>query len=40
MACLGMLGDKSDLALLKVSESSTDIRLRMASQAAIKKLSM
>lgn len=39
MACLGLLGDKSDLQLLKDSQASTDLRLRTASQAAIKKLS-
>ena len=39
MACLGMLGDKTDVELLKASESSTDIRLRTAAQAAIKQLS-
>ena len=38
MACLGMLGNKADLTLLKVSESSTDVRLRTAAQAAILKL--
>ena len=40
MACLGMLGDKSDLELLKASESSTDVRLSTAAQAAIKRLSV
>ena len=39
MACLGMLGDKSDLALLKVAESSTDIRLKTAAQTASQRLS-
>ena len=39
MACLGTLGDKSDLELLKASGGSADVRLRTASQAAIKKLS-
>jgi len=38
MACLGMLGNQSDLELLKASEFSTDIRLRTAAQAAMKKL--
>jgi hypothetical protein len=38
MACLGMLGDKSDLELLKKSEISTDIRLRTVAQAAISRL--
>ena len=38
MACLGMLGDKSDLELLKQSEFSTDIRLRTAAQVAISRL--
>lgn len=38
MACLGMLGDKSDIGMLKASESSTDIRLKTAAQVALKKL--
>jgi hypothetical protein len=39
MACLGMLGDKSDLEMLKKAELSPDIRLKTASQTAIKRLS-
>jgi hypothetical protein len=38
LACVGFLGDQSDLAALRALESNSDIRLRTAAQAAIKRL--
>jgi hypothetical protein len=37
MACLGVLGDESDLDLLKQAAGSTDVRLRTSAQAAVAK---
>ncbi len=38
IACLGVLGDQSDLVLLQMAAVSTDIRLKTAARAAIKKI--
>lgn len=38
MATIGILGDESDLSLLKKYTKSSDMRLRLASQAAVKKI--
>jgi HEAT repeat protein len=38
LACVGILGDQSDLAALRQMESSSDSRLRTAAQAAIKRV--
>ncbi|MBM4165235.1 MAG: hypothetical protein FJ222_12465 [Lentisphaerae bacterium] len=38
LACVGILGDQSDLAALRALESNSDIRLRTAAQAAIKRV--
>ena len=38
MATIGILGDASDLELLKKYTKSSDMRLRFASQAAVKKI--